>query len=574
MALEPHVRDETSKAYAGLQRCKYLAKAIKSQRAPIWLSPLTADLPPKPLADDLVDCYLRTSETLYRVLHIPTFKRDYEALWSSNTEPGTPFLIQLKLVLAIGATTYDENFSLRDKAVKWVYEAQSYFSAPDFKARLNIQSLQSTILLLLARESTAVGPTLIWNSAGELCRTGVILGLHRDPSRLPCRTTYAAEMRRRIWNTILEINLQSSLTAGGPPLLSLEDFDTEPPGNFDDDQLTTEGPAQKPELEFTQVSIAIALRKTFPIRLAIVKLLNNLSFQSTRTYEETLHLDAELKAAYKVLRQTLQGFQPSASRKPSQFELRVVDLLMHRYHSALHIPCLGLALHDTAHAFSRKVVVETSLKIWSAASPSPSLGVVPSSGNMDPSDRDDLARLMRCGSGFFRTVAFQASLLIAMELVSQLQEEDSLGPAPLRPDLLSVLENAKSWCLQCIKAGETNIKGYLLVSLVAARILGLIQGLGTDQLSAALVKAAEDVQAACLPILEEMAGQGQSEGARAGPDQISLHMQSEAAEDWDFMVSSKLPPTLYIMLTGDDRRQTLCSNLGTWTQWAGQSMTK
>ena len=93
-----------------------------------------ADLPPKYVADKPVDCYLRTTETIYRILHVPTLRRDYEALWVSDTEPDTVFLVQLKLVLAIGATTYDEQFSLRASAIQWLYEAQAWFSEPEFRS--------------------------------------------------------------------------------------------------------------------------------------------------------------------------------------------------------------------------------------------------------------------------------------------------------------------------------------------------------------------------------------------------------------------------------------------------------
>jgi hypothetical protein len=82
-------------------------------------------------------------------------------------------------------------------------------------------------------------------------------------------------------------------------------------------------------------------------------------------------------------------------------------------------------------------------------------------------DRDDLARLIICSSRFYCTVAIQATLLLAVELKTQLQEEESLGPVPLQPDLLPILNDAKTWCLQCIEARETNIKGYLLMCVVA-----------------------------------------------------------------------------------------------------------
>lgn len=75
-------------------------------------------------------------------------------------------------------------------------------------------------------------------------------------------TVLRAEMRRRVWATILEINLQSSIDAGGPPLLSLADYDTAPPANLNDEDLTdsVEPSAMAHPLNvFTQTLIQIAV---------------------------------------------------------------------------------------------------------------------------------------------------------------------------------------------------------------------------------------------------------------------------------------------------------------------------
>ncbi len=261
---EPLLREGSSEALANMQRCKSLARIIKSRRAPPWPAPPTPDLPERRVADALVACYLRTIESVYRVLHITTFQRDYDALWTSESAPDMSFIVQLKLVFAIGSTVFDEEFSLRASAVRWVYEAQTWISEPEFKSRLSIQFLQTSILLLLARDLVSVGRDSVWVSAGALLRRAVSMGLHRDPAHLPKRSTFAAEMRRRLWNTILEVALQSSLNSGGPPLLSLDDFDTEPPANFNDDQLVADGSLPRPDDELTQASMSIAIRKTFP----------------------------------------------------------------------------------------------------------------------------------------------------------------------------------------------------------------------------------------------------------------------------------------------------------------------
>ncbi|KAH6678168.1 hypothetical protein B0J14DRAFT_316481 [Halenospora varia] len=536
--LEPHIKDDTSKTFTTLYRCKYLSKTIKTRRAPPWPCPPTADLPPKTITDELIDCYLRTIERVYRILHVPTFRKDYEALWLASPEPGSAFLVQLKLVLAIGAVTYDDQFSLRTSAIRWVYEAQTWCSKPKFKSRLSIQSLQTKILLLLAEEIVGVGADPIWTSSGALLRTAVFMGLHRDPARLAKRTNFAAEMHRRLWNTILELNLQSSLTLGGPPFLSASDFDTEPPGNFDDDQLLTGDAIPKSDGNFTQTSVAIALRKTFPLRLAVTKLLNDLG--SDGTYEATIRLDGELRAAYKTLCQHLQRCRLNSGLSPSILELRVVDFVMHRYLSALHVPFFGPSLHETVFAFSRKVVVESALKIWCAAYPTSPILSAQSHGNITSSNADDLTRLVTCGSGFYRTVAMEATLLIAVELRAQLEENESLSPVILRSDLLSVMEDAKTWGLQCIEAGQSNIKGHLLSSIVAAHIDGLMQGIERDQLPAVLIKAAEDSLDKTLSMLEAMLAQVQDDGNVGDLHQMSLNTSPEATENWGFLMSDAL----------------------------------
>lgn len=290
----------------------------------------------------------------------------------------------------------------------------------------------------------------------------------------------------------------------------------------------------KPEDNFTQISAAIALRKTFPVRLAVLNFLNNLS--SHGAYEETLRLDAELRASYKYLYRTCQKIRSSTESSASRFELRAVDFIMNPYFLSLHIPFFGPALQENAYAFSRKIVVDTSLKIWCSAFPTSSIIATQSSPNPD-----DLARLAACGSGFYRTTTMQATLLTAVEHRTQLLEEESIGPVPLRADLNSVLDDAKTWCLRCIEAGETNIKGYLLMCVVSAHIEALRRGLVKDEMPGFLVKAAESALETSLPMLEKMAAQDrETDGNVNGCYQIALNTPPEITEDWDFLMSDAL----------------------------------
>ena len=272
-----------SKVFVDMQRLKHLGRVVKAQRigpttwaqwAPTSLGipthlhhinpevqpirqPEDLDLPSRALADELVACYLRSTESMYRILHVPMFRREYAALWqtfASSSSLSSPtlnkksgiafaksdsaFVAQLKLVLAIGASTHPDHIGLRARAVRWFYAAQAWHAEPEYKAHLTMQTLQIHVLLLLAREAVSIGGALIWIAVGDLVRSAVYMGLHRDPSNLPKRMSLlAAEMRRRLWNTILELVVATSIDAGGPVMLSLSDFDARPPENLDDDAL-------------------------------------------------------------------------------------------------------------------------------------------------------------------------------------------------------------------------------------------------------------------------------------------------------------------------------------------------
>lgn len=462
--------------------------------------------------------------------------KDYDAMWQSNTQPHHPFLVQLKLVLAIGATMYDDIFSMRASAVEWIYEAQTWFSKPDTKSRLSFDSVQINVLILIAREIANVGGETIWVSAGSLYRSAVYMGLHRDPTLVPQKPILAAEMRRRLWNTILEISLQSSITSGGPPFVSLDDFDVKPPGNFDDDQLTAEEPRVKLDGESTQTSIAIALRKTFPVRLAVTKFLNDIG--SLGLYEQTLKIDGDLRTTYKAMCRSLQACGLGAGPSSSTFGAASLELIMHRYFSALHAPYFGPSLREPAYAYSRKVVVETSHKIWRTAFPQTCTADAPLDTNPASTCRVDMKRLTVCGSGFFRTITLQAVLLIAAELRMQLQEEkESLSSMLLRPDLQALLVDAKSWSLQVLQAGETNIKGHLLICVLASQLDMLVQGVDQSEMPSALIRATEIAAGDCFQILEDKARAGRAQGSTE-LEAMSYEVPPNQSEDWQFLVSA------------------------------------
>ncbi|KAL1855250.1 hypothetical protein Daus18300_011156 [Diaporthe australafricana] len=545
--IEPQLREGKPKVLDIIDKCKVLGRVIKNQRAPAWPTPPTPDLPPRHLADVLVSRYLETIETVYRVLHIPSFKRDYEAIWTKpGTKPEAHFLVQLKLVLALGAVTYDSNFSLRTEATRWIYEAQTYLSEPIFKPRLRIQVIQTRILHLLAMEIVDVSGDSTWISAGPLLRTAVTMGLHRDPRHLPESTPFAAEMRRRLWNTIIEISLQTAMSRGGPPLLSTTDFDAEVPGNINDEALMT-GLEHVPSNSRgpTIMSVPRALRMTYAVRLKVTKFLNDLN-PTGGTYEETLQLDTEVREAFKDLRRSLHPLRDQPSAK---FAFQAAELVMNRWLSSLHMPYFAASFSTPAYAFSRQAAIDTLLKIWCTAWPSSTIASTaapsaprtaystPSTGSAADIGGDDLmARLITCGTGFFRTVAVQASFAIPTELHAQLEDDEGLGPTRMKRDLAAVTEEVRTWSWRIMEAGEVSAKGYLMAALLAAQTQALQEGGGhmdRAELARFLVGEGEKAAERCVPLLEATVEKTRQVGTPAVGDEFGP--SPGLTEDWDLM---------------------------------------
>lgn len=527
--IEPHIKDSAPGLMAKIHKTKVLARQIKSTYMPEWPTPPTSELPNRTLADELVHNYFKSYESLYRVLHAPTFRVKYEAVWSGGAERDEAFVILLKLVIAIGTALYDPPSDVRSSAARWTYEAQTWLAKPNSKSRLGLQYIQTHMLCLFAREVTGIGEDVLWTNAGSLYRLGMHMGLHRDPARLPKGTPYDSEMRRRLWNTILEISLRSSMISGGPPLMILDDFDTEPPGNFDDEELRQDEPCAKPLSEYSQTTIALALRHTFPIRLKIAKFLNDI--RSVNTYDETLRLDTEYRAVYKELRQFLQACGSGDGDHPTDFQLRALDFIVSHYLLALHIPAYTASFHDKTYAYSRTVLVDTAYKLWAAGGSDN-----PAAGTTSQPDTNLLVRLVSSTSGYFRIIVNQASLALVLEIRQSQQLSDSIGPAALRRDVAVLLEDIRAWQLHFIEVGEPSVRGYMMICILIAHIEGLARGLPKHELGKTVARVGEAALDHCIPILEKTLAMYSPAGGEVVANPADLGF-ADGGAGWEFLTN-------------------------------------
>ncbi|KAK3298359.1 uncharacterized protein B0H64DRAFT_73345 [Chaetomium fimeti] len=536
--------DKNSEIQSLLKECKRLCRVCKSlpylrgPANPSTATSLADDLPPQRTCDELVRLHLRTFESVHRILHVPTFRVQYASFWANPRAASPGFTAQLLLIAALGSCFYHEletsRWSLRASALRWISNAQAWLSSPSEKSRLNIMGLQTHCLLLLAKQAYPGGPELVWISAGSLLRAAMQLGLHHDPAKLPDLSGFEAEMRRRLWATILDLQIQASIESGGSPLISQRDYDCEPPSNIDDSQLVDgpDGgrlpPPSKPITIFTDTSMQCALMRTLPIRLEVAKYLND--FSSEQSYDETLRQGQRMRT---VLEENMRLFKSFGGQhqQPTPFQIKLFELLTYRFLLALHFPYAIRARKNPKYYFSHKVCLDLSLSL---------LHYNTTGATVDPlaanslAVEDDYTRLRVLGGGLFRDCPLRAIIFVCIELLMQLEDDQGHHFAPStytslgRQELYKVVTEYVKLLAKRIEAGETTVRGHVFFSSVLAHFDALQAGRPSKHdILAAMRKSLEF----CQSMLKAMSQEYYPSAAGSGGNNLLLDSVMQQASE-------------------------------------------
>ncbi|KAJ6111844.1 hypothetical protein N7523_007905 [Penicillium sp. IBT 18751x] len=295
------VRPDLERVKRGLWKIKPLNTPFPE---PTTLS-LIALLPQRQVVDELIGLYLTYIESTHRIFHIPTFLKEVDDFFTMADDPNmisTAFVVQLLLVISCAWNLADAS-SLQEKssvslkcytAVEWVLHAERWIENAHIK-RFEISALRLYILLVTALNAHGMKRSKAWVTTGSLVQNAMLSGYHRDPSKYARISPFNKEMRRRIWTTIVELNLQVSFDRAMPPSVQSSDYDTLPPLNIDDEEIneaSTEVPEDRPLTDITDCSFQVALTRSLPLRLKACQLMH--SPRISCRYEEIQRLDLDL----------------------------------------------------------------------------------------------------------------------------------------------------------------------------------------------------------------------------------------------------------------------------------------
>jgi hypothetical protein len=178
--------------------------------------------------------------------------------------------------------------------VDWIRYSEKWLENSNIK-RPDLTVLRIHCLLIIAKNNQGLKRSRAWLTTGMLVKLAMLAGYHRDPDNVPKITVFNKEMRRRIWATIIELDLQIALDRGMPPSLQPSDFDTAPPLNINDNELhenTIDTPRSRLLQEITDTTYQVVLAQSLPLRLKICCLMNSPIVSCS--YEDIQKLEWEL----------------------------------------------------------------------------------------------------------------------------------------------------------------------------------------------------------------------------------------------------------------------------------------
>ncbi|RBR12286.1 hypothetical protein FVER53590_07955 [Fusarium verticillioides] len=346
-------------------------------------------LPERKVADRLLSRYFASMSPSQHIVHRPVFTRQYSKFWQDPNEASLHWIAQLFMMLSLGV--FFNNFINSSEL-----EGDSPLPAQDRIRHYKACAGWALVWGKYTQPSSATLPafllyvesSFLFNRAAQMncyvlsgvcIRLMLKMGLHRDPSKLANISPYEGEMRRRMWNMAIQVELLVSFHMGLPSMLQGIETDTAVPRNLDDhdfDEDSTELPLSRPPTDWTSM--------TYPIhKTQILRVFGQIARQAHAltppSYAEVAKLDNLLHETWKSVPSFMmvRPLDECVGDPPVLLIQRFgLTALYNKCRIVLHRRYLAEAIPQREHDYSRRQCLEGALSllnyqhiIWEACKP-------------------------------------------------------------------------------------------------------------------------------------------------------------------------------------------------------------
>lgn len=468
--------------------------------------------------------YIITWETISRVLHIPTFAKDCAAIARFNAsgqislppDISDSIVPQILCVISMASRLYDQSDKSsgiekrsEDQITKDIAMVQKWLDGVRGKAHMHIQILETRVLLLLALHANQGHPSRLWRDSGNVVRTAMLMGLHQDPESSDRMSKLQKEMRRKLWVTIVELDMRFSLDAGMPPAVASSLINIAEIVNVDDEELSElmlEYPIHKPTTVWTDALPQIALAASLRERVDVTHILGG-NINIERDAPMLLH---HARALEKILRSLPTQFRSSTKAG------NISNKRLHRLFTSI---MLDISIRRPLLALYRTVALGPFSSRYPEAMTGAlrnSLAILAHLDALDPTVADLGTVKTRDYLNLFHILCKTDILQAAMILCYQIRSFNNSSRSPelvedengndhehfhegqTKQSLTRVVENTLKSMLQRIGEFGSDLKEIMPLSI----LLQSVRADGTDaEKKEMMIKGAERVLFACRQIL-------------------------------------------------------------------------
>ncbi|XXG99770.1 hypothetical protein Hte_006111 [Hypoxylon texense] len=339
---------------------------------------LLSILPEKSICDRLMNRYFNSNSPSQHIVHVPTFLQEYNEFRKNPYETSLHWIALLYMVLALGIffSAYHAPHELEgDSPVPAMDRFKQFRGAAGWalvRGKYSQPGPHTLPAFLLYVEgdfmSNRENRMNCYLLSSILIRLMLKMGLHRDPSKLPNITPYEGEMRRRMWNLAIQLDVLVAFNLGLPSMVNGIETDTEFPTHLMDTDFgkdSKELPPARPTTDYTPLTYPIYKAKLTRGFFSVVRQAHSLT---PPTYADVMKVDAEIEETWKSV-PTFMQMKPleECVMDPTIQVIQRFGLasIFQKSRCILHRRYLVESVPRSEHDYSRRACLDAALSLLS-----------------------------------------------------------------------------------------------------------------------------------------------------------------------------------------------------------------
>ncbi|KOS16986.1 Activator of stress protein 1 [Escovopsis weberi] len=181
----------------------------------------------RPNVERYTQAYVELLDVVNPILDVQIFRQEVDRYWQESHAANLCWLSQFLMVIGLGCfVACDES----PVATELMMAAEACLMQTPFSFRPTLLSLKTMALMVVAKQvcnATCWSVDSCWSFLGLLVRTAFIYGLPQDTSQGgdPTQTPEENDARKKLWLTILYLDIKVAMCTGMPPLTRPDELD-------------------------------------------------------------------------------------------------------------------------------------------------------------------------------------------------------------------------------------------------------------------------------------------------------------------------------------------------------------